>query len=95
MGADGQRESVKHSAEKNDRKRPKMTKNDQKRPKNVFTASLLRPYRLLTDFAIHSDTSNFPPIKVQKDAWNIGHGEGFANGEHEGHEDKNTHENGL
>ena len=27
------------------------TENDRKRPQNVFTASLLRPYRLLTDFA--------------------------------------------
>ena len=69
VGVDGQRKSVKHSAEKtteNDRKRPKTTENDRKRPQNVLTASLLRPYRLLTDFAIQSDTSNFPPIKVQK-----------------------------
>lgn len=51
---------------KNDQKRLKTTKNDQKRPQNVFTASLLRPYRLLTDFAIQSDTSNFPPTKVRK-----------------------------
>ena len=62
VGVDGQRKSVKHSAEK----RPKTTENDQKRPQNVFTASLLRPYRLLTDFTIQSGTSNFPPTKVQK-----------------------------
>lgn len=69
VGMDGQRKSVKHSAGKtteNDRKRPKTTKNDQKRPQNVLTASLLRPYRLLTDFAIQSNTSNFPLIKVRK-----------------------------
>ena len=59
VGVDGQRKSVKHSAEKT-------TENDRKRPQNVFTASLLRPYRLLTDFTIQSDTSNFPPMKVQK-----------------------------
>ena len=53
VGVDGQQKSVKHSAEK----RPKTSEND-------LTASSLRPYRLLTDFSIQSDTSNFPPIKV-------------------------------
>ena len=32
--------------------------------------------------------------RYEKGAWNIGHGDGVANGEHEGHEDKNTHEIG-
>ncbi len=44
VGEDGQRKSVKHSAEKttkNDRKRPKTTENDHK-------TSLLRPYCVLT-----------------------------------------------
>lgn len=59
VGMDGQRKFVKHSA-------GKTTENDRKRPQNVFTASSLRPYRLLTDFTIQSDTSNFPPMKVQK-----------------------------
>ena len=56
VGVDGQRESVKHSAEKtteNDRKRPKTTKNDRK-------TSSLRPYCVLTGCLLISPSSPTP-----------------------------------
>ena len=57
-----EQDSVKHLAEK----RLKTDEKRAKTSKNVFTASLLRLYFMFTYSLLLSDTSNFPPIKVQK-----------------------------
>ena len=95
MGVDGQRESVKHSAEK---KRPKTTENDRKRPKTtvkrlhcVLTASLPVAY-LFRHPVRHLELSAYKGTKMVRETSDMVRG---ANGEHEEHEDKNTHEIGL
>ena len=91
MGVDGQRESVKHSAEKtteNDRKRPKTT---EKRLHCVLTASLPVAYWFRHPIR-HLELSTYKGTKKVRETSNMVMG---ANGEHEEHEDKNTHEIGL
>ena len=44
----------------------KQLKNGRKTSENVFTASLLRLYFMFTYSLLQSNTSNFPPMKVQK-----------------------------
>ena len=44
----------------------KQLKNGRKTSENVFTASLLRLYFMFTYSLPQYDTSNFPPMKVQK-----------------------------
>jgi len=75
VSVDGQRNSVKHSAEKtteNDQKRPKTTENDRK-------TSSLRPYCVLTGCLLIPPSNPTPRTfrlwRYEKGAWNIGHGE--------------------
>ena len=91
VGVDGQRESVKHSAEKtteNDRKRPKTT---VKRLHCVLTASLPVAYWFRHPVR-HLELSTYKGTKKVRETSDMVRG---ANGEHEEHEDKNTHEIGL
>lgn len=59
VGMDGQRKSVKHSAEKT-------TKNDPKTALSVLYASFMRPLRLLYDFASNPTPRTFHLQRYKK-----------------------------